>query len=88
MATEMQKSNHITSVRNSVDTWLSAQNALLALRREWDALGLSAALTPADFVGENAGLTPAEISAVYTTLDAEMSMMAAGHSTNLHQVAH
>lgn len=87
MATQSQKSDHITNVRSAVDNWLAAQNALAALRREWDALGLSSALTESDFVGSNAGLTPAQIAAVYTTYAAEMDLMAMGHSTNLHAVA-
>ena len=88
MATENQKSDHITKLRNAVDTWLAAQNRLIDLRREWDALGLAGELTEADFAGENAGLTPAHVTAVYTTLQAEMALMAQGHATNLYQVKH
>ena len=87
MATSSQKSDHITRVRSAVDTWLAAQDALRALRREWDALGLADALTEADFVGSNAGLTPAQMAAVYTSLDAEMALMTQGHATNLYAVA-
>lgn len=85
--TSAQKSNHITRVRQSVTNWLAAQNELHDLRREWDALALSTAIVAEDFVGENAGLTPAEIAAVYTTLAAEDTLMAQGHSTNLYAVA-
>lgn len=88
MSTFEQRSGHITQVRNAVDTWLAAQNALLALRREWDALGLASGLSDADFVGDNAGLTAETMSAVYTTLEAEMGLMAQGHATNLHQAEH
>jgi hypothetical protein len=85
-ATSSQKSNHITLVRNASTQWVQAQNALIDLRREWDALDLANELTEADFVGENTGLTPAEIAAVYTTLTAELALMAQGHITNLMAV--
>lgn len=87
MATQAQKSNHVTRVRNAVTQWLAAQNELHDMRREWDALALSTELVEADFMGENEGLTPVEIAAVYTTLAAEDALMAQGHSTNLYAVA-
>lgn len=86
MATSSQKSDHVSEVRQTVTKLLEAQNQLAALRREWDALGLSSELVEEDMVGENAGLTPADIAAVYTTLGEIETLMAAGHATNLYKV--
>lgn len=83
----MQKSDHITQIRQAVDSWLSAQDKLTALRREYDALDLGNQFTDTDFIGDNAGLTGSDISAVYTTLAAELSLMAQGHATNLYKVS-
>ena len=87
MATTAQKSDHITRVRSAVDTWLAAQAALTELKREWDALDLGSDMVEADFVGENIGLLPADIAAVYTSLAAELTLMGQGHATNLFKVS-
>ncbi len=87
MATSAQKSDHISRVRSAVDTILAGQDALIALRREWDALNLGSELTDEDFACENAGLTPANIASVYTTLEAIKTLMDAGHGTNLYTVS-
>lgn len=86
MTTTAQKSNHITNVRQAATALLDAYNRLSALRREWDALALSSELAEGDFSGQNAELLPADIAAIYTTLGALDTLMAAGNSTNLHKV--
>ncbi len=69
-------------VRNSQ----KAAQELDALKKEWD-YGMSTWLADADFVGENTGLTKADVTAVVgTTLAALDSLLAAGHGTNLLKV--
>lgn len=85
--TANQRSDFITNTRNGVDMWLAALDALRALKVQADAQDMLNQLTPADFTGENEGLTAAQITAVYTTLTAENALQAQGHATNLYTVA-
>jgi hypothetical protein len=58
------------------------------LRNKWDALDLSNTLVPGDIGGDNEGVTIAELGAVLgSTLEAFETTMAAGHGTNLHEIA-
>lgn len=86
MATSAQKVSHIVELRRAVGETLASFNKLRALRREWDALGLSSDIAPADFVGPNVGLETANLTAVYVTMEAIEALMAQGHATNLYSV--
>jgi hypothetical protein len=82
MATSEQKSNHVSKVRQAATRLLEAEAELLALRQDWDRLGLGQELQDADCQG----LTVAQIAAVYTSLEALGVMMDAGHGTNFASV--
>ncbi len=86
MATMNQKIEHINSVRSNATRLMDTIKALQGLRKDWDYLGLSSAIEAEDFTGTNEGLTPAQIAAVYTTLEAIETLLAAGHGTNLTAV--
>lgn len=86
MATDSAKSDHISKVRQAAAEILEAADKLRALRREWDYLGLGEAL-PVDLAGlGHAGITRAQVSAVYTSAEALEALLAQGHGTNLAQV--
>ncbi len=86
MTTQGNKSNYITEVRQAATALLEAVDKLNALKSSWNA-GMSTWLADADFVGENTGLTKAQITAVIgTTLDAQNALLATGHNTNLETI--
>ena len=82
MATQSQKSDHVSKVRQAATDLLIAEAKLLALRQDWDRLGLGAALTDDDCQG----LTVAQVTAVYTALEAIETLLALGSGTNLATV--
>jgi len=82
MATTQQMSDHVTKVRQAATEAMDAIKQLDALRKDWDYLGLSSALTD----DQCQGLTTADIAAVYTTLAAINTLLAAGHGTNMTKV--
>jgi len=86
MATMNQKIEHIGAVRVTATRLMDTIKVLEGLRKDWDYMGLSGALEAGDFTGTNEGLTPAQIEAVYTTLSAIETLLAAGHGTNLTAV--
>lgn len=86
MATMNQKIDHVNQVRANATRLMDTIKVLQGLRKDWDYLGLSSALQPEDFTGTNEGLTPSQIAAVYTTLSAIETLLAAGHGTNLTAV--
>lgn len=91
MATNNQISDHISEQRQAVTALIESIDKLRALLAEWNALGLDAAAIDAaqaaagDGLG-NSGITGAQVTAVYTTLGALESLLAAGHATNLYGV--
>lgn len=84
--TQGQLSDHITRVRACARKLVDAVEELDNLRSEWDALDLGNVLTDEHFIGENEGLTTAQIASVYTTHGAFKSLFAHGHATNLYKV--
>ena len=86
MATQRQISDHITMVRQNVRKILDGVEELDNLRAAWDALDLGNVLTDEHFLGENEGLTTAQIASVYTTHAAIKGLFAKGHATNLYKV--
>ena len=82
MATDAQKSDHVSKVRQAATDLLKAQEKLDALRKDWDWLALGQELTEADCQG----LTPEQIAAVYTSHAAIGGLLGEGHGTNLAAV--
>lgn len=78
-------SNHVSRVRQTAAQLIDGVDKLQALKREWDALGYSAAIIESGIIGDNAGVTGADIAAVYVTLDALNTLLAQGHATNLYR---
>jgi hypothetical protein len=81
-----RQQDFISQVRTEASAILDAVSRLHALRAEWDALAYGANLTTDDFVGENADLDVAEITGVFTTVEAIDALLSAGHATNLYKV--
>jgi len=82
MATASQKSDHVSKVRQAATDLLNASEKLAALQNDWNWLDMGNQLTDDDCQG----LTVAQIAAVYTTLAAVETLLAAGHGTNLATV--
>lgn len=76
----------ISRYRQEATTFLHALDALMAARRQWDALDLGNQLTEEDFAGANADLTVAELTAAVSSMEAINGFVAAGHATNLYEV--
>jgi hypothetical protein len=76
----------ISRYRADVTTFLHALDALMAARRQWDALDLGTTLTEEDFAGANADLTVAELTAAVASIEAINGFIAAGHATNLFEL--
>lgn len=98
MSTAGTRSDFVTRARQEARALLTAIDNLSELRRQWDR-GMNAWLVdasgsdsaaegyaPGDFMGSNAGLMKADIAAVFTTLEAFETLLAAGHGTNLEKV--
>lgn len=65
----MTGSDFITSYRIAVQQLLAARDTLKVYREYAGALNIVAGLTDADFAGGNADLSPAMITAAFTTMD-------------------
>lgn len=61
---------HIAAVRGAAAGLIAALDAYRAARPEWDNRDYFNALTDADFVGPNAGLTKAQFAAALSSLEA------------------
>ena len=79
-------SDFISRYRTETTAFLRALDALMAARRQWDALDLGNTLTEEDFVGANADLTVAELTAAVSSVEAINGFVAAGHATNLYEL--
>jgi len=97
MTTEGTRSDFITQVRQAARETLAAVDTLTALQTQWGR-GMNAWLVdahgtpgtpdyePGDFAGANEGLTKADVTAAFTTLDALQALLAQGYGTNLEQL--
>lgn len=79
-------SDFISRYRVETTTFLHALDALMAARRQWDALDLGNSLTGDDFAGANADLTVGELTAAVSSVEAINGFIASGHATNLYEV--
>lgn len=77
-------SDWISKYRVQVTSWLTALNALLALREQWDALDYSNSLTAEDFAGGNSDIDLAKLTAAVSSIEALNATFAQGHNTNLY----
>ena len=83
--TTQDRSTFIDKVRNvTTSISLAVDEDGAALRKDWDA-GYSTWITEADFAGME-GITKADITAMFVTLDALNTLFAAGHRTNILKV--
>ena len=84
-STSTARKTHIDMVRDGAGSILATVDKLAALKASWDA-GMGTWITDgADFDGIE-GIVKADITAVYTTLAALETLLAAGHRTNLEKV--
>jgi hypothetical protein len=79
-------SDFISRYRSHTTTFLHALDALMAARRQWDALDLGNTLTEEDFAGANADVTVAELTAAVSSVEAINGFVATGHATNLYEL--
>jgi len=78
----MRQSDYITIVRQKNKALWDSINDLVALQREWQALDYGNTLAPGE--GENTGIVAAEVGAVvFDTTNAFVSVLNAGHATNM-----
>lgn len=78
MAANSQHQNFISQYASSVNALLNARASLKALREQYDSLGFgvgATALTADDFAGQNAYLTPENITAALATMDQLEAML-------------
>ena len=77
-----RQQDFISTVRNHAKAIWAAEQALLALQSEWNALDYGNTLE--DGLGENAGITRAEVGSVtFDTANAINTLFGQGHATNL-----
>lgn len=86
MATQSQMSDHVTKVRQAASNLLEAVNALDALRRDWDYLGMGSAMPENLAALGHDGLERDDIAAAYSSAAAVRSLLDSGHGTNLTKV--
>lgn len=81
-------SNFVSRYRLAIYNLLTARDSLAALKKEWDALGLSGSLDQAqDFVGENSEIIKADLASAVSSMASIESFIAAGfHDTNFYKV--
>ena len=79
-------SNFVTQVIVTNERLLASLEDFQNLRLEWDALGLSTAITDASLTGDNAHITPAILGDAFSSLEALQAVMNAGHRTNLYRL--
>ena len=68
MATANQKANAISRTRSAATNFLKATDDFYLAMQEFNDFNLSAELVPADFTGENTGLTAQLLSGAYDVL--------------------
>jgi hypothetical protein len=87
-AADNQKQAFINAARAAADQLWNAEQTLLRLQAEWNALDYGNALDNAtDFTGDNEGLTREQIgAAVFDSADAIKAVFDAGTATNLARV--
>ncbi len=91
--TATEKTSFINRVRSSSLKICQAWEEMQAELDQWTALDMGGAesedkLQDSDFIGDNAGLDVADISAVVgTSLTALTTMMGQGHATNYYRAA-
>lgn len=86
MADEAKKNNFVSRLVAQVDAFLDDYGELLQLRDEYDALDYGNQISQDDLQGTNADISPAEITAVFTSVAAVKAVMDAGHKTNLYRI--
>lgn len=79
------RSDFVSAQRQAVTLFLSAVDALNAQRSTWDA-GMNTWLEDDDFCDNNVGVTKAQVTAVFTTLEAVNTLLSQGHRLNLELV--
>lgn len=78
----MREQDFITEAREANRRIWDGINTLVALQREWNALDYGATLDAG--VGENEGITSAEVgSVVFDTANALVTLLNTGHATNM-----
>lgn len=77
-----RQQDYYTLARTHARTLWEAIGELQSLQREWNALDYGNTLEPG--TGANTGIVAADISSVvFDTTNAMLSLLAAGHATNL-----
>lgn len=77
-----RESDYISEARQANRQLWQAINTLVSLQREWNALDYGTTLD--NFLGENEGLTGAQVGAVvFDTANAFVGVLNAGHATNM-----
>jgi hypothetical protein len=78
-------SDYITEARAANRKVWDGINELVALQREYNALDYGTTLP--DGIGDNEGVTKAEVgSVVFDTANALVGVLAAGHATNMSKL--
>ena len=86
-ASDAQKQAFINAARVAATNYWNAQATCEALQAEWNAMDYDNALVPADFTGDNEGLTKAQIGAVvFDTANLIAAVFAAGSATNIARI--
>lgn len=86
MSTLNQIYDFIRNTRTQANALIDAIEELDALKAEWDARGMSTELEAEHFINNDAGLTPEDIAAIFTSHAAIKALLATGHATNLYKV--
>ena len=79
-------SDFVSRYRTDVSTFLHALDALMAARRQWDALDYGSTLPPDAFEGANSDIDLTEMTAAVSSIEAINGFMAAGHFTTLYEL--
>lgn len=80
----MNKTEFVNRYRTNVETFLDAMEEFVALRGEWDALGLSSSLANGDIQGGD--ITAADVVAAVGSATSINSLFIVGHNTNLYKL--
>lgn len=78
-------SDFITKSREDAGAFLEAISRLRERAHSWNAL-YNAIIVQENFTGENASKTLSQLQALFTTLAAFETLLAAGHETNLEAI--
>ena len=86
-ASDAQKQAFINAARDAATQRWAYQQTCARLQAEWNALAYGDNLTPEDFTGDNAGITPAQIGAVvFDTANLDQATLNAGSATNIARI--